>query len=50
MLRAAEIEAKYNTQVDMALIKGEVDRQRAEIQQMFKTAQGPAPTDFGGMQ
>jgi len=50
MLRAAEIEAKYNTQVDMALIKGEVDRQRAEIQQMFRTAQAPAPTDFGGIQ
>lgn len=50
MLRAAEIEAKYNTQVDMALIKGEVDRQRAEIQSMFKTAQGPAPGDVGMMQ
>jgi len=50
MLRAAEIEAKYNTQVDMALIKGEVDRQRTEIQSMFKTAQGPAPSDVGMMQ
>lgn len=50
MLRAAEIEAKYSTQVDMALIKGEVDRQRAEIQQMFKTAQGPAPGDVGMIQ
>jgi hypothetical protein len=50
MLRAAEIEAKYSTQVDMALIKGEVDRQRAEIQQMFKTAQGPAPADLGVIQ
>ena len=50
MLRATEIEAKYNTQVDMALIKGEVERQRAEIQQMFKTAQAPAPADIGGFQ
>jgi len=50
MLRAAEIEAKYNTQVDMALIKGEVDRQRTEIQSMFKTAQGPAPGDVGMVQ
>jgi len=50
MLRAAEIDAKYGSQIDMALIKGEVERQRTEIQQMFKTAQGPAPTDFGGMQ
>jgi hypothetical protein len=50
MLRAAEIEAKYSTQVDMALIKGEVDRQRAEIQQMFKTAQGPSPSDLGVIQ
>lgn len=49
-LRAAEIEAKYNTQVDMALIKGEVDRQRAEIQSMFKTAQAPGPNDVGMMQ
>lgn len=43
VLQAAEIEAKYGTQVNMALIKGEVDRQRAEIQAMFKTAQGPLP-------
>jgi hypothetical protein len=50
LLRAAEINAKYNTQVDMALIKGEVDRQRAEIQQMFRSAQAPVPADFGGMQ
>jgi len=43
MLKAAEIQAKYGTQVDMALIKAEVDRQRAEIQAMFRTAQGPIP-------
>jgi len=43
VLQAAEIEAKYGAQVNMALIKGEVDRQRAEIQAMFKTAQGPLP-------
>lgn len=43
MLKAAEIEAKYNTQVDMALIKGEVDRQRAEIQGMFSAQQPNMP-------
>ena len=43
VLKAAEIQAKYGTQVDMALIKAEVDRQRAEIQAMFRTAQGPIP-------
>lgn len=43
MLKAAEIQAKYNTQVDMALIKGEVDRQRAEIQAMFSSQQANAP-------
>lgn len=43
ILKAAEIQAKYGTQVDMALIKAEVDRQRAEIQAMFRTAQGPIP-------
>jgi hypothetical protein len=39
MIRAAEIQAKYGAQVDMAVIKGEVDRQRTEIQEMFKSAQ-----------
>ena len=43
MLKAAEIEAKYNTQVDMALIKGEVDRQRTEIQAMFSAQQPNMP-------
>lgn len=43
MLKAAEIQAKYNTQVDMALIKGEVDRQRAEIQAMFSSQQPNMP-------
>lgn len=43
LLKAAEIQAKYGTQVDMALIKAEVDRQRAEIQAMFRTAQVPLP-------
>jgi hypothetical protein len=33
------MQAKYGAQVDMAVIKGEVDRQRTEIQEMFKTAQ-----------
>jgi len=39
ILKAAEMQAKYGAQVDMAVIKGEVDRQRTEIQEMFKTAQ-----------
>lgn len=39
VLAAAEMQAKYGAQVDMAVIKGEVDRQRVEIQEMFKTAQ-----------
>ncbi len=43
MLKATEIQAKYNTQVDMAVIKAEVDKQRTEIQEMFKTAQAYAP-------
>jgi len=42
MLKAAEIQAKYGAQVDMAMIKGEVDRQREEIKQMF-TSQQTAP-------
>ena len=44
-LKAAEIEAKYSTQVDMAAIKAEVDRQRTEIQEIFKTAQAFAPPE-----
>jgi hypothetical protein len=43
MLKAAEIQAKYGSQIDMAIIKGEVDRQREEIRQMFATAQVPMP-------
>jgi hypothetical protein len=43
MLKAAEIQAKYGAQVDMAVIKAEVDRQRTEIQEVFKTAQAFAP-------
>jgi hypothetical protein len=43
VLRAAEMQAKYGAQVDMAVIKGEVDRQRTEIQEMFKTAQVQKP-------
>lgn len=39
MIRAVELEAKYGTQVDMAMIKGEVDRQREEIRAMFSAAQ-----------
>lgn len=47
MLQATEIQAKYNTQVDMATIRAEVDRQRTEIQQMFKTAQAFTPQQQG---
>jgi hypothetical protein len=50
MLKAAEIQAKYGAQVDMAMIKGEVDRQRTEIQEMFKTAQVAATPQPDGMQ
>ena len=49
MLQATEIQAKYNTQVDMATIRAEVDRQRTEIQQMFKTAQAFAPQQQGSV-
>jgi uncharacterized protein (UPF0254 family) len=35
MLRAAEIQAKYGSQVDVATINAEVNRQRAEIEAMF---------------
>jgi len=35
MLKAAEIEAKYGSQVNMAVINAEVNRQRTEIQEMF---------------
>lgn len=45
LLRAMEIQAKYGAQIDMAMIKGEVDRQRTEIQEMFKTAQAPLPSE-----
>jgi hypothetical protein len=43
LLKAAEIQAKYGAQVDMAVIKAEVDRQRNELKTMFSTAQGPLP-------
>jgi hypothetical protein len=43
ILKAVEIQAKYGAQVDMAMIRGEVDKQRTEIQEMFKTAQAYAP-------
>ena len=42
MLRAIEIQAKYGAQVDMAVIRGEVDRQREEIRQMFSASQPQA--------
>jgi hypothetical protein len=35
MLKAAEIQAKYGSQVDVAAINAEVNRQRAEIEAMF---------------
>jgi hypothetical protein len=35
MLKAYEIQAKYGTQVDMALIKAETDRMRTDIQSTF---------------
>lgn len=34
-LKAAEIQAKYQQQIDMARIKAEVDMQRAELTEMF---------------
>ena len=43
MMKAVEIQAKYGAQVDMAVIRGEIDKQRTEIQEMFKTAQAYAP-------
>ena len=43
VLKAAEINAKYNTQIDMAVIKGEVDKQRAEINAMFNAAATTQP-------
>lgn len=45
MLKAAEIQAKYGAQIDTAMIKAEVDRQRSEIQAMFRTAQAPLPAE-----
>jgi hypothetical protein len=44
MLKAYEIQARTGTQIDMAMIRAEVDRQRAEMQALFR-AQQPA----GGM-
>jgi hypothetical protein len=43
LLKAAEIQAKYGAQVDIAAIRGEIDKQRTEIQEMFKMAQAYAP-------
>ena len=39
MLKAYEIQAKYGTQVDMALIKAETDRMRTDIQSTFAQQQ-----------
>jgi uncharacterized protein involved in copper resistance len=44
MLKAYEIQARTGAQIDMAMIRAEVDRQRAEMQALFR-AQPPA----GGM-
>jgi hypothetical protein len=44
MLKAYEIQARTGAQIDMAMIRAEVDRQRAEMQALFR-AQQPA----GGM-
>jgi AraC-like DNA-binding protein len=41
MLRAYEIQAKYGTQVDVAMIKAELDRQRAELQTTFAASSAP---------
>jgi hypothetical protein len=57
MIRATELQAKYGTQVDIAMIKGEVDRQREEIRAMFSAAQAqqvapkpqPQPMPLMGM-
>jgi hypothetical protein len=38
LMKAVEIQAKYGAQVDMAVIKGEVDKQREEIRQIFAAA------------
>ena len=43
VMKAAEINAKYNAQIDMAVIKGEVDKQRAEINGMFNAVGSVAP-------
>jgi hypothetical protein len=43
LLKAAEIQAKYGAQVDIAAIRGEIDKQRTEISEMFKMAQAYAP-------
>jgi hypothetical protein len=43
VMKAAEINAKYNAQLDMAVIKGEVDKQRAEINAMFNAAASVPP-------
>jgi len=43
LLKAAEIQAKYGAQIDIAAIRGEIDKQRTEIQEMFKMAQAYAP-------
>jgi hypothetical protein len=44
MLKAYEIQAKYGTQVDMALIKAETDRMRTDIQSTF--AQQAVPNGY----
>ena len=44
ILKAYEIQAKYGTQVDMALIKAETDRMRTDIQSTF--AQQAVPNGY----
>jgi hypothetical protein len=41
MLKAYDIQAKTGAQVDMAVIRAEVDRQRAEMQALFRNQQMP---------
>lgn len=43
MLKAAEIQAKYGAQVDMQVIKSEVDARRAELDAIFAAAQPQQP-------
>jgi hypothetical protein len=47
MLRAAEIEAKYGTQVNVAAIKAEMDRDRDALKLLSQAAM--ANRTMGGM-